>query len=237
MATREYSLQDLNTLFGLNSATGQYTAPESSPSLFSEAYDNPWTAPQGLYSSQSPWGKYSVGKGLSGLTAFNPKYSSFGSSGAGDSLWGLNSLADSPYSVSQKTWDWMNGNSSVASNALSANVGEKLSQGMSQTEFLDALRKTNNPNWGDMGLGQKVGVVGTGLQALSGLSSAYLGFKNLSLAKKQLEENSKYAATNLSNQAKLANQALESNIRSRYAGANTPAEDAEFAKYQVAGKV
>ena len=106
-----------------------------------------------------------------------------------------------------------------------------------QREYLDRMKQISNPKWSEMGFGQKVGTVGTGLQALSGLGSAYLGFKNLSLAKQNMRQQNEYSAVNLANQAKLANQALEGNIRSRYAGGPTAAETDEMNRYRLQGTV
>ena len=103
--------------------------------------------------------------------------------------------------------------------------------------FLDRLQSMQNQSWGDMGFGQKMGVVGQGLGALSSLGGLYFGLQNMRQSRDQFNFQRDYANTNLANQASLANQALESNIRSRYAGGSTPAEEAELARYSVLGKV
>ena len=171
-----------------------------------------------------------------GVTIHNPNMGYPASQGYGGSvgLASLNNLTPGP---------WASGyvmpasvatpNSLKAFDILTSNAAG-LTDWQSRMDYLEKLR---NPSFKDMSIGQKFGLVGSGLNALSQLTSAYNGFKNLSLAKKQFNTQNQYAAVNLANQAKTANQALEENIRSRYAGGQTAAEAEELAKYRLQGTV
>ena len=106
--------------------------------------------------------------------------------------------------------------------------------------YTPSVGENNNPwsmGWGQMGLGGKMQTVGTGIQALASLYDIYSGLKAQKLAKEQFNFQKGFALTNLANQAKLANQALEANIRSRYAGGTTPQEQAELDRYRVSGTI
>ena len=75
---------------------------------------------------------------------------------------------------------------------------------------LPASTPTQNtqPN-GLSGFGSTIGNIGLGLQGLSGLANAYLGFKALDQAKKQFSFQKGLANRNLANQAKVINNTYD----------------------------
>lgn len=66
------------------------------------------------------------------------------------------------------------------------------------------------------GLSSK-GIIPVGMQAFSGLTSAYLGWQQFNLAKDQLAQNKKIFNLNFSNQAQNINRDLEDRQRARVA--------------------
>jgi hypothetical protein len=69
-----------------------------------------------------------------------------------------------------------------------------------------------NPTQSNSGFGlntETLGTVFSGLNALSGLANAYLGFKNYSLAKKQFGFEKAAINRNIANQAKIINNAYD----------------------------
>ncbi len=61
------------------------------------------------------------------------------------------------------------------------------------------------------------GIIPTGVGALSGIASAYLGWQQMNLAKNQLEQNKKIFNLNFQNQAQSVNTQLEDRQRARVA--------------------
>lgn len=59
------------------------------------------------------------------------------------------------------------------------------------------------------------GIIPTGVSALAGLSSAYLGWQQFNLARDQLDQNKRIFNLNFTNQANLTNTQLEDRQRAR----------------------
>lgn len=100
-------------------------------------------------------------------------------------------------------------------------------------------------NWQSKWLGgtnaqgmQTNGIIPVGINALSGLTSAYLGWQQFNLAKDQLAQNKKIFNLNFGNQAQSVNTQLEDRQRARVAGGGGAYEsvDSYMAKNAVQTK-